>query len=1030
MSDVDTASDSGLATNAESSDRALADELETALQMAGSSRAQLPTTALGRFVVLEKLGSGGMGTVFRAYDPNLDRSVALKVIRSESLLRDSNARARMAREARTLAKLNHPHVVGVHEVGTAGTQMFVAMEMVDGGDLAHWLAKHPDAGSRFAKTLDYVLQAGRGLAAAHEAGVVHRDFKPANVLLGTDGRVRVADFGLARTLAPPDAHESRESKAGAAAVDSDSVTQTNAVVGTPAYMAPEQRAGATPDALVDQYAFCVTAWEALFGKRPESGEPTRAVLPAKSTSHQRWIAKALRRGLSPDREARFPSMGPLLDALAGNPSLRRRRVVGGVSALAVVLAATAAFQLEREARCDDATAAAEVVWGPDARAVIERGFDAIDDGGVADGWKRFSSSADDYVQQWRGHVQDNCRAARIDGTLDTPTYEVRAACFDDRLARLAGALEVYEAPERDQLLAASPLAETLGPLQTCVDRPGPLAAGSPELMRELARGQGVLVAGDQAGAMPILERVADQAEARGFGILEARARLSLGLALVSTRGNQASAEMFERAYWLALEHGDDSVAAKSARAVSGTFVRLRDLDAAERWLKSTDALTARVGPDPTLRSDVQIAHGSLAMARRDLDAALTHYENARDIAAHWGTTSPEYLLAQQHVVLALRATGEMERAIEVAEEGLRTRIEHYGPTHPRTALGHEGLGALYGTNGQLSESVSHFEAAVEIYTAMHGRDHWRVASNLSSLGLTKQQLGDARGALAHFREAAQVMDRAGDPGHAITHYTRMNLGQALATHGRCKEAMSPMTAVTDVLLEQPDPDLRLAEAQSVLGSCLVQLGRNEEALDMLSAAREAYATRPIYLAFIVMDLARLRREQDDLASAEALLRELLQPPAADGEEPRKLLDPASEAEVMMVLGSVLAESGKETEAISTARAALALCRSSLNAPHEQVHGLGKVARTLLAAGALDEARVLAEEALELMGEGGLADMLAPPVASVVPLVLAQITRESDPARSRTLAGVARARLAETDSGFERELALAQKLADE
>ena len=267
---------------------------------------------VGRFVVLDRLGGGGMGVVYGAYDPTLHRRVALKVLRRAPGKRGP-AHARLRREAVALAKLSHPNVVAVHEVGEVAGETFVAMEYVDGVDLARWAAEHPvGAPRRQERALELLRQAGHGLVAAHAAGLVHRDFKPSNVLVGADGRARVADFGLVRSVSDADA---------------------SAIAGTLRYMAPEQQRGDTVGPAADQFAFCVTAWEVLFGERPDDARR----IPDGAT---RWIADALRRGLAEDPQRRYPSMRALLGALRRDPGARRRRLalagLGGIAAAAAV----------------------------------------------------------------------------------------------------------------------------------------------------------------------------------------------------------------------------------------------------------------------------------------------------------------------------------------------------------------------------------------------------------------------------------------------------------------------------------------------------------------------------------------------------------------------------------------------------------------------------------------------------------------------------------------------------------------------
>ncbi len=1014
------------------------DGLETALQMAGISRglfgeASKPTK-LGRFVVLDRIGAGGMGTVFRAYDPDLDRSVALKVIRSEALTRDPKAQERMAKEARILAKLSHPNVVSVHEVGVTDGQLFVAMEMVDGGDLAQWLAQHPgspdspDAANRFERTLDYLLQAGRGLAAAHDAGVVHRDFKPANVLLGSDGRVRVADFGLARTEAVAEHLASQDSQGVLATMESEEASRTGGISGTPAYMAPEQRDGRTPDGLADQYAYCVSAWEALFGVRPSVADPADLRMPARMTAHQRSVARALRRGLCRERTQRFGSMGPLLDALARNPGRRRRRALFGAGTVVLLAGSGAAYGMERASRCDEAAAAAGEVWDAETRQRVQDGFAAVDFGGTADAWERFSVSVDDYVSEWTGYAEQTCQAAQVDGTLDPQTYAARTACLDDRMARLSGVLDVYETPDRDLLLSPPLLDDAVAPLRSCVERPGPVAEGSRELMRELARGMGVLDTGRQADAAPLLEAVADQAQAKKQGMLEARARFSLGLAMAHTQGHEASAAMLERAYWLALEHGDDLVAAHAARELSGTLIAARELDEGERWLKPAVVLVHRTDPGPAVWAGLERAKGRLAHARGDLEAAQSHYEREMELLrAELGPQHPNVLGAQQLVIVVLQQRGLMKQAQELGEEQLKLRAEVFGPRHSRTASGHALLGHLYGSGGQPEKSAEHLEAAIDIQSEVFGPDHWRVGNNLANLGLTVRQFGDERAALEHFRRAYAILvaDREPDDGPAL--FAVESLGSSLLFNGLCEEGAPLLTGLVAALSKASEPAAQLGSVQWMLGSCLVQLGRYDEALAPLAAARvgtKDKPTKPTEAGAALIALARAKRGQGELDAAERLLEESRDVLATEG------ADPSTRVEGLAWLGRVQAESGDAAGAVATMQTALDLMRAHVTAPHERIAALGALARTAAVAGDLEQARTLAQQARDLLRSSNLKGKLSPMIEAELPLVLALAHRDADPSAAKSFADEALALLAKTDASGVPARAQASEIAGE
>jgi serine/threonine protein kinase len=285
-----------------------------------------------------------MGEVYAAYDPDLDRRVALKLIHPDLAARDSRAGDRLLREAQVMARLAHPNVVVVHDVGQVEGRVFIAMEFVEGVTLSAWLGEKTRS---WPEIIDAFVQAGRGLAAAHRAGIVHRDFKPQNVMIGSDGVVRMVDFGLAQWSGADDIASEpslREAPPDAA------LTLTGERLGTPLYMAPEQSAGAAVDARSDQFSYCVSLYWALFGTHPFGA--TQIDRPRAGPA---WVRRALVRGLSKNPSTRWGSMDQLLAAL-GRDRARRRRAISGfvgiLAACAIVGVAAARITSVRRAICD------------------------------------------------------------------------------------------------------------------------------------------------------------------------------------------------------------------------------------------------------------------------------------------------------------------------------------------------------------------------------------------------------------------------------------------------------------------------------------------------------------------------------------------------------------------------------------------------------------------------------------------------------------------------------------------------------
>ena len=392
-----------------------------------------PSERIGRFVIGRELGRGAMGTVFAAEDPELARPIAIKV------LHDATAADRLRREARALARLDHPNVVRVYDVGVTGEHAFVAMELIAGENLRQWLQAAPRS---LPEIIDVFLQAGRGLAAAHAAGIVHRDFKPDNVLVAP-GRVVVGDFGLSRLGGE------LVTSTGTSSLDvpsEDKLTVTGAVIGTPAYMAPEQATGdATPAS--DQFAFCVAAWEALFGARPFSGTTLREmreqasagrVLRPVGATVPRRIERALRRGLSARSEERFETMDALLAAIAP----RRRGWMIAASAAVVAIAALAWWQLSRPQAdpCEREGTAIFADWTDAARDRVR----------TALGEDR-SAQITRYAEAWRDARTALCRAPSTTDPAEVEQRAARTACYERARVELARWLRNPAVPQYGQL---------------------------------------------------------------------------------------------------------------------------------------------------------------------------------------------------------------------------------------------------------------------------------------------------------------------------------------------------------------------------------------------------------------------------------------------------------------------------------------------------------------------------------------------------------------------------------------------------
>ncbi|MBC7973595.1 MAG: serine/threonine protein kinase, partial [Myxococcales bacterium] len=414
-----------------------------------------PGTEIGHFVIEHIIGAGGMGVVVAAHDRLLDRKVAIKVLHQKAYPPGlDHGPARLLREAQAMAKLAHPNVVTVFEAGMHAGQIFIAMERVEGDTLAQWLRGQPRSAQAI---IAIFVQAARGLAAAHAHDLVHRDFKPENVLVGHTGEVRVTDFGLVgkgprhpAEAAPRDPDPRARDRIPLLA---RTLTPIGTLMGTPRYMAPEHYQHAPVTAQADQFAFCVALYEALYAAPPFHGttvaELRESVLlgaptvPTRRRDVPPWLHRAVLRGLARAPNDRWPTMTALIHALTDDPALRRRR---RWQALAVVAALSAVLGIGILARradppvpCPSPALRLTGVWDSPARAEMQLAFAASRGSYAADTFTRTAGVLDRYTRSWLAMRTEACEATAIRHEQSPALLDRRMQCLDRRLVEL-GAL--------------------------------------------------------------------------------------------------------------------------------------------------------------------------------------------------------------------------------------------------------------------------------------------------------------------------------------------------------------------------------------------------------------------------------------------------------------------------------------------------------------------------------------------------------------------------------------------------------------
>jgi hypothetical protein len=442
-------------------------------------------TVVGRYVLLDELGAGNMGVVYAAYDPELDRKVALKVV-LPARSGQGAMRARMLREAHALAKLSHPNVVAIHDVGTHDDQVWIAMEFVAGQTLSAW-ARQPRP---WAESLRVLVDAARGVAAAHAAGLVHRDLKPDNVMIDVEGRVRVMDFGLAHGRASAAAEDTE-----APSVDepmpsvgtsslAEQLTRAGAAPGTPAYMAPEQWRGGEAGAAADQFGWSVMAWELLYGERPFQAT-TAAGLAVAVTSGRRqppprgrrvpgWLRRVIERGLAIEPSERWPSMTALLAEVERGRARARMNVLAAAAVGVVALVALVALLRDwevarREAACVAEGAAFDAVWHDDARRTLREAFAATGLAEAAATADRIMPWLDERAAAWRRSRTQACLDFEVRGTRDAALKDAASWCLEDRQMQFAALTAEFARPTAATVRKAVTAATSLGDPEVCLD---------------------------------------------------------------------------------------------------------------------------------------------------------------------------------------------------------------------------------------------------------------------------------------------------------------------------------------------------------------------------------------------------------------------------------------------------------------------------------------------------------------------------------------------------------------------------------
>ncbi len=797
----------------------IARELVRARAEAGLFGEAAPVT-IGRYRVIERVGAGGMGVVWSAWDPDLGRGVALKLASSGS----AGARAQVLDEGRALAKLSHPHVVPIYDVVDASEGVFLVMELVRGRTLRTYAmdAAIPDL-------IGAYRQAGEGLAAAHDAGLIHRDFKADNAVIGADHRVRVLDFGLAHTVADE---------------------MLPAIAGTPRYMAPEQLQGVALTAAVDQYGLCVALDEAICA---------RGAMPA-------WLAPIVARGRADRAEDRFASMPELVRALALTPAARwKKRVLIAGSTLALG-ALVAAFALGRARRvdppCENGAAILAESWSPELRARAVANLAALDRGYAREAVPRIVGALDDYAAGWVSGQRAAC-VAHQSGAISSAMLDRRDACLARRKGSLATLGELATSVRSEDVPGMVVAAGSLPALAPCSDDDALLSPVAPidtartvpaaALADRIARVDVERDAGRIENAATDANNAVSEARALAYDPLIARALVARGRIGLALAGAQRGDADFVEATQLALAVGDDPLAIEAFARAAYAIATTSNLPATE-GLPLIEAITRRVGdraafPRALLHHNigaVELAHGNRIVAR-------TRFEQARREAR--GQTASAGLELTAVLFSLMIVTDDPAERDRIGAELVATREATLGANHPLTLEAKIARASLSGDPRSVRATLSPPCTAM---AALHPEQ--RASIRECAYEVTWRSLvADDRGEAAAM--AARVIEAA-DSTSSDSRVVRAHAFLLLAS-GDADGAARALAMIAPLGPDQPWWQ-RLTSVDVALGLALAeharhQLAASTRALDRAERlSRELAALAPIEVADRLDAISTLR----------------------------------------------------------------------------------------------------------------------------------------------------------------------------
>jgi tetratricopeptide (TPR) repeat protein len=810
-----------------------------------------PMPALvGRYRVENVLGMGGMGVVYAGHDPELDRKVAIKLLRPNPRAPAAILRAQLTREAKAMARLSHPNVINVFEIGTVDEQVFIVMELIDGTTLNGWLREKP---RDWREIMRVFLAAGDGLAAAHAAGLVHRDFKPDNVLIARTGRVCVTDFGLARV-----GGEATPSLDHAMPVDVG-MTYSGTLVGTPGYMAPEQMRREIPDERADVFSFCAALYEALYGTRPYKGHDLDELLaaiesgklePPRQTPGPSLHRRAIERGLSPDPARRPASMAELLRILRVDPRARRWRWAGATAAL--LAAATVGggyWRLRaRTQLCKGAGAPIAAVWNDARRDSLHRAFAATGAQFAEPVFATVRKSLDRFAAAWSAMSTDACEATRLRGTQSEQLLDRRVRCLDNRLRELNAYLDLMAKPTAG-MVAQAPLAvggqdiDRCANLEILMAEVEPPHDGNSADLDRLRTSYAELLALDNIGrireAKVAIAALADEAHQRGYLVIESNARhLQCGILTSEGHYDEAVAACQKNIAIAERAHNDIAIADIWRTVAFSDLMRGRDEEGLI-WVDNLTALSERIHRPPSLEIPAFRARMLARLGRTD--EALAEIKRGFELieSSDGHADNIRAATVRDQLAAALVEIGRPNEALPVFRRNQALVESLVGRQHPFWISTSNNLADTLSRLGKYDEARLLALIVLDADRKNLGNNHPRVANKLITLAEAEQGSGQLLLAVQHLGEGIGILERNKIEGEvlaeALTHLGEIQIAQKQPT------AVATLERALTVAGAAKLGPLLQAPTQFALARAL-PIKERKRAVGLATNAQKAYAS--------------------------------------------------------------------------------------------------------------------------------------------------------------------------------------------